>query len=45
MFNPLPGGPLAPTFSGGPGPIGPSKMDDIRRAKTISMTSGRSDQT
>ncbi len=37
-INPLPGGPLAPLSPAALGAIGPSRMDDIRRANTISMT-------
>ena len=36
---------LPPPSPGALGLIGPSKMDDICRAKTILMTSARSDQT
>jgi hypothetical protein len=36
---------LPPPSPAALGLIGPSKMDDICRAKTILMTSARSDQT
>jgi hypothetical protein len=36
---------LPPPSPAALGPIGPSKMDDIRKAKKILITSARSDQT
>jgi hypothetical protein len=44
--NPLLDGPFAPPLSPATlGLIGPGRKDNIRRTKTILMTSARSDQT